>query len=248
MIALFTDFGVGSPYAGQMHAALESHAPGVARIDLCHDLPPFEPKSAAYLLDAVAKSFPANTVFLAVVDPGVGGERLPIIVRAGRHWFVGPENGLFEIVARRADTQTAWTIDWRPSGEMSATFHGRDLFAPIAARLALGLQPGDVPNQFTALKQENHRRQNWPDDLSQIIYIDRYGNAMTGFRAAPVPDTAMLAVNGQVLRGARIFSDLNPGDLFWYENSQGLVEIAANRARASDKLMLSPGDRIEIRL
>ncbi len=252
MIALFTDFGIGSPYVGQVHAVLETLATGVARIDLCHDLTPFEPKGAAYLLNAFALSFEAETVFICVVDPGVGGARLPLIVRVGRHWFVGPENGLIEILARHAVAANSpvigWMIKWRPDAEISATFHGRDLFAPIAAKLAMGWRPDNEPDIATPLLADEYRYPDWPDNFAEIIYIDRYGNGMTGIHASAIPEGAQLICNGEVLTKARTFSDRRPGELFWFKNAHGLVEIAAFRARACDQLGLTPGTGIEIRL
>jgi len=102
MILLFTDFGSTGPYLGQMEAVLRIHAPGVDVIDLLNDAPPGEPRLAAYLLAALAKHFPAGSIFLSVVDPGVGGERLPVVLEADGRWFVGPDNGLLNTVAVHA--------------------------------------------------------------------------------------------------------------------------------------------------
>ena len=135
MIVLFTDFGLQGPYTGQMKAVLHKLAPGIQVIDLFADAPVGNPKASAYLLAAYAAWFAAGTVFLSVVDPGVGGSRPPIILEADGRWYVGPGNGLFELVARRAPSSRSWHIDWKPE-RLSAGFHGRDLFAPVAAMLA----------------------------------------------------------------------------------------------------------------
>ena len=140
MIVLCTDFGPAGPYVGQVKAVLAREAPGVPVIDLFADLPPFRPQLAAYLLAAYGETFVAGDVILAVVDPGVGSARAALALEADGRWYVGPDNGLFEIVQRRAGAAQCWTIDWRPPA-MSATFHGRDLFAPVAARLARGEPP-----------------------------------------------------------------------------------------------------------
>src|SRR5215475_4093926 len=138
MIVLFTDFGLNGPYTGQVKAALHQLAPGVRAIDLFADAPMGNPKASAYLLAAYAIWFPVGTIFLGVVDPGVGGPRPAIVLEADGRWFVGPANGLFELVQRRATTRTRrWDIDLRPE-RLSASFHGRDLFAPVAAMLARG--------------------------------------------------------------------------------------------------------------
>ena len=166
MIVLFTDFGLHGPYTGQMKAVLHQMAPGIPVIDLFADAPAGNPKASAYLLAAYAAWFPAETVFLCVVDPGVGGTRPPIIVEADGRWYVGPGNGLFEMVQRRAVDTRSWTIDWRPE-RLSASFHGRDLFAPVAAMLARGESPPGHPR-----RDEADRRRDWPDDFGEIIYID----------------------------------------------------------------------------
>jgi S-adenosylmethionine hydrolase len=140
MIVLFTDFGLEGPYTGQMKAVLHRTAPGIAIIDLFADASAGNPRASAYLLAAYAAWFPAGTVFVCVVDPGVGSERPAVMVEADGRWYVGPGNGLFEILQRRAERTRCWEIDWKPE-RISASFHGRDLFAPVAAMLARGDSP-----------------------------------------------------------------------------------------------------------
>jgi len=170
----------------------------------------------------------------------VGSARPPIIVEAEGKWYVGPGNGLFELVQRRATSTRSWDIDWKPE-RLSASFHGRDLFAPVAAMLAQGEPPPGRPHKDGA-----HRRADWPDDLCEIVYIDHYGNAMTGLRAIKLPGNARLAAAGHVFERAGTFSDRPPGTAFWYENSNGLVEIAVNQGRADRELGLAIGNLVEI--
>ena len=191
MIVLFTDFGPSGPYLGQMRAVLARDAPGVAVIDLLSDAPAFDARSSAYLLAAYAPEFPAGTVFLCVVDPGVGGARAPLAVSAAGRWYVGPDNGLIAIVMRRA---------------------GAD----------------------------------WPDDLARIVYIDHYGNAVTGLRAAQLAPEAVLRAAGRELRRTARFSDLPRGQPFWYENANGLAEIAVNQGRAAQDLELAIGAEVKV--
>ena len=240
MIALFTDFSLAGPYTGQMKAVLYEMAPGVPVIDLFADAPAGNPRASAYLLAAYSAWFPENTVFLCVVDPGVGGERPAIIVEADGRFFVGPGNGLFELVLRRAARAQSFDIAWKPK-RLSASFHGRDLFAPVAAMLARGDPPPGCPRLDDA-----DRRPDWPDDLAEIAYVDGYGNAMTGLRAAVLPPGARLNTGGRVLNRARTFSDLAPGEAFWYENSNGLAEIAVNSGRADASLGLLIGAAVEV--
>src|SRR5262245_25942605 len=223
-----------------MKAVLHQMAPGIPDVDLFADAPVGNPKPSAYLLAAYAAWFPAGTVFLCVVDPGVGGPRPAIILEADGRWYVGPGNGLFELVRRRARQTQSWDIDWKP-GHLSTSFHGRDLFAPVAAMLARGEPPPGRPR-----KDRADYREDWPDDLSEIVYVDRFGNAMTGLRAAMLPHNARLAAAGRVLERARTFSDQQPGSTFWYENSNGLAEIAVNQGRADRELGLSIGAQVDI--
>lgn len=247
MIVLFTDFGLSGPYTGQVKAVLAQLAPGVPVIDLFADAPAFDPQLSAYLLAAYAPAFPAGSVFIAVVDPGVGTERRPLIVEADGRRFVGPDNGLFEIVRRRATAAAdiaagvrIWKIDWQPK-HLSASFHGRDLFAPVAARLATGhaVARSALPDGGIALP-------DWPDDLGRIVYVDVYGNAMTGLRAASVPEGAILRIGKHRVERGQVFADAGPGEALWYENSNGLAEIAVNRGRADRDLGLRVGDEVMV--
>lgn len=240
MIVLFTDFGLEGPYTGQVKAVLHRSAPGIPVIDLFADAPAANPKAAAYLLAAYAVWFPTETVLLSVVDPGVGGTRVPVVVESDGRWYVGPENGLFELVRRRGCAVKSWEIDWRPEA-LSASFHGRDLFAPVAAELARGQRPAGAPRP-----DDVGCVPDWPDELAEIVYLDHYGNAITGLRACALPTSARLAAANRVLARARTFSDVPPGEAFWYENSNGLAEIAVNAGRADTLLGLGIGSRVSV--
>jgi S-adenosylmethionine hydrolase len=240
MIVLFTDFGLDGPYTGQMKAVLHLMAPGIPIVDLFADAPTGNPKASAYLLAAYTIWFPAGTIFLCVVDPGVGSARPPVVVEADGRWYVGPGNGLFELIQRRARATRNWRIDWKPE-RLSASFHGRDLFAPVTAMLGRGEPPPGRPYQDGV-----HREAEWPDDLCEIVYIDHFGNAMTGVRAAVLSSDTKLAAADRVLERARTFSDLPPGAGFWYENSNGLAEISVNLGRADHELGLAIGTPVQI--
>ena len=239
MLVLFTDFGWSDPYVGQIKAVCARLAPGLPVIDLLHTVPNFNAHAGAQLLDALKDPFPADSVFLAVVDPGVGGPRETLVVQADGRWYVGPDNGLLSIVAARAATARYWRIRWRPE-RLSDTFHGRDLFAPVAARIAAGtfeqadLEPVAAPTvQFD------------PADLPQVIYIDHYGNAWTGIRGGLMQGGG-LEVKGRTLPHHRTYAEAPKGEAFWYVNSVGLVEIAANRASAAKLLGLKVGEPVRL--
>lgn len=235
MIVLFTDFGLAGPYVGQLHLALLRDAPGVTVIDLMHDVPAFDAKGAAYLLAALAPGIPDGAVVVAVVDPGVGGERRGAIVKADGRWFVGPDNGLLSMVAQRAEQLEWWDITYQPP-QLSASFHGRDIFAPVAALLAQGDGlPGDPVDPAQRL------RLDWPAELAQVIYIDGFGNVVTGIRAEGLGSDAKLMAAGSSLARARTFCEVPAGEGFWYENSNGLAEISVNCGAASRLFGLAPG-------
>jgi S-adenosylmethionine hydrolase len=239
MIVLFTDFGLEGPYTGQVQAVLQQQAPGIPVISLFADLAPFDIQAAAYLLPAYAAGFPPGSVFLCVVDPGVGGDRPGAVVQADGRWYVGPDEGLFAILTRRARHVECWQLPQPATA--SPSFHGRDVFAPLAARLARNGRFGAGPVADTA-----SARPDWPDELQRVVYIDRYGNAVTGMRAAALAEVATLRVNGHVLPRARTFTDAESGAAFWYANSSGLVEIAVNRGRADRLLDIAVGTPFEV--
>ena len=240
MIVLFTDFGLEGPYTGQVQAVLQQQAPGVPVINLFSDLAPFEIQGAACLLPAYAAVFPLASVFLCVVDPGVGSARPGVVVKADGRWYVGPNEGLFAMLARQSGQVECWQLA-EPDGA-SASFHGRDVFAPVAAQLMLGGNVPGVSAPVSCLEQ-----MDWPDDLSRVVYIDRYGNAITGVRTSAIKKTATLEVNGKPVKRARTFSDVSPGEAFWYANANGLVEFAVNRGRADEVLGLKPGPAFKLR-
>ena len=240
MIVLFTDFGLSDPYVGQMHTVFAREAPGVPVIDLFHSVPSFNIRSGAYLLSAYTRDFPSDTVFVGVVDPGVGGTRRPVMLRADNRWYVGPDNGLFEVVKHRAREHQCHVIRWRPP-ILSASFHGRDLFAPVAARLVRGEVPEADPAKLTTPPGAP-----WPEDLAEIIHIDHYGNAITGLRAISVSTNQEIRAGGEVLIYARVFSEVPPGRAFWYENANGLVEIAVHGDSAAVRFGFNPGAPITL--
>ncbi|NEV64657.1 SAM hydrolase/SAM-dependent halogenase family protein [Thiorhodococcus minor] len=236
-IAVVTDFGDGI-YVGQMRARLQVLAPAVAQIDLVQDLPPFRPDLAAYLLPALAGDMPERTLYLCVVDPGVGGQRDALLARVDDDWLLGPDNGLFAPMVARSRSARVWRIGWRPPTP-SASFHGRDWFAPAAARLCRGEGLGlaeVAPSQMVGA--------DWPADLERVVYVDRFGNCLSGIRAPDSPHGYRLPLGAHLLRFARTFCEVAQGEAFWYENALGLVEVAVNQGRADASLGLAPGERI----
>ncbi len=241
MIILFTDFGLEGPYVGQVKAVLHGIAPAVPVIDLFADAPVHDPRAAAYLLAAYVGAFPTGSAFVCVVDPGVGGSRAALALDIDGRWFVGPDNGLFEPLLRRAGRWRAWALPQDGPG-VSATFHGRDVFAPAAAALASGRSPAFLGGVAVAPR----RRSDWPDDLAEIVYVDRFGNLMTGLRAETMAADATVEVAGRRAARACTYADVAPGTLFWYANANGLVELAVNRGRADAALGVGIGAAVAV--
>jgi len=237
-LVLFTDFGSSDLYVGQLEAVLHRDAPGLAVIHLLHEAPMFNPRASAHLLAALVSRMPAGHVYLAVVDPEVGGERDAVAIEADGNWFVGPDNGLLSVVAARATVFRPWRVTHRPA-EISVSFHGRDLFAPVAAAIARNGFPGDLVTPTDALAASLGA-----GDLAEVIYLDHYGNAFTGLRASAIPTSRRLVVRGREIGHGSVFSAVAPGMPFWYENSVGLVEIAINGGSAVRLLSLDIGETV----
>jgi S-adenosylmethionine hydrolase len=239
-IALVTDFGASGPYVGQMQLLLSALLPRISVIDLVSDLVPYRPDLAAYILPALGRDMPGRTLYLCVVDPGVGGDRGVIAVRADGSWYVGPDNGLLALVARRAEDVRVLRVSWRPEW-LSHSFHGRDLFAPIAAMLCDGTVPASDEVDCSQMAGRD-----LPNELPRLVYADVYGNLMTGLRAASLKRDAVVHAGGRELAFARTFCEVPAGEAFWYENAFGLVELAVNQGRADVVLGLGPGDPVRI--
>jgi S-adenosylmethionine hydrolase len=235
LITLTTDFGFGSPYVAAMKGVLLERCPSVTVVDVTHEVPPFDVEAGAFLLWAGTRHFPAGSIHVAVVDPGVGGARRAIATAAAGVLFVGPDNGVFGEVLARSGGGRAVVLE-RPAGA-SPTFEGRDVFAPAAARLACG-EPLDALGPSAA-------------DLAgagvggnpRVAWIDRFGNLVTNVE----PPVAGVRVNGREVRAtARTYSEAPPGEPFLYIGSLGLVEVGVARGCADQLLGAKIGDRIEL--
>lgn len=164
-----------------------------------------------------------------------------LALQTGGRWFLGPDNGLLSRVGRRNDDRRPWELSPEPAAHLSASFHGRDVFAPAAALLACGTLPRLKSFQQAALVGED-----WPDTLPEVIYIDHFGNAMTGISSASLPPSGALVVHGRKIVRVRTFSDVAPGEALCYENSLGLMEAAVNGGSAAEMLGLCIGTPVEV--
>ncbi len=239
MIALFTDFGFAGPYVGQMKVAILEHHPQAQIVDIQHDLPKFRIDAAATLIQANLAYLPKRCVCLCVIDPGVGSaERDPCVVELGECRLVGPANGIFHSAIDAAPGPVkCWRITWRPE-RLSRSFHGRDLFAPVAAMLDRGVAVEELAEPVPVPKVSL--------DLSaRVVYIDDYGNIITNLKSLDA--TEILSLAGRDVPHGEVFAAVNKGASFWYINSLGLVEVALNQGHAADYFSLKIGDPITVK-
>lgn len=239
MIFLFTDYGLEGPYLGQVRTVLYSLAPEEKVINLISDAPRNNPRASAYLLASLSQNIPEGSIVFCVVDPGVGNNKdKPVILKINNTWYVGPDNGLFSIVARQDKNLECWVITWLPDN-MSKSFHGRDLYAPVCAKIA---NKNSIPGNQVDWKV----RADLPEDLYEVIYIDHFGNCMTGVRGSMLAKETIIKIDNQDVGRAETFANVKEGQAFWYVNSNGLVEIAVNQASAAQSLHLEIGDQLAI--
>ena len=255
-IALITDFGTGDRYVGEMKGAIATVASEVPIIDISHHIAPGDLQTAAFILDSCYRTFPHGTVFCVVVDPGVGSSRNGIVASAGHYLFVGPDNGVLTwalLHEAPAEVRTIDNSDFLREGEISPTFHGRDVFGPVAAHLAKGTSIIDIgaeTTSFIALP--------FPQPVvtpaaitTEIVAIDRFGNVVTTVDNEHLEllagDTVVMLCKGSrfTLAIGAFFASVPKGDALCYIGSAGYLEIGVNGGNASQRFGLSVGDRIE---
>jgi S-adenosylmethionine hydrolase len=229
VVTFTTDFGSSDGYAGAMKGVVLSLAPDAVLVDISHQVPARDVRAGAFALAQAAPFFPAGTIHVAVVDPGVGGTRAEVVVAAGGALFVGPDNGLLSLAAPAP--RRAWRIE-NPAyrrDSASATFHGRDVFAPAAGRLAAGWAADGAGSALAEIVSlPVHTRPLDAGGEGEVVHIDGFGNLFTSFSGAvaPGPWVLELGEDSFSLTGARTFADVAPGQLVLYPGSGGQVEIA----------------------
>lgn len=241
IITLLTDFGTQDAYVGAMKGVILRHHPKASLVDITHEVRPFAILQGAFLLDSAWSTFPAGTVHLAVVDPGVGGARPPIAMAGGDHFFVGPDNGLFTFVLERIAIQA---VALSVPGSAGATFHGRDVFAPAAGQLAAGaaLQRVGTPVKAPARLGEAWATRVGEGWRAHVLHCDRFGNIITNLPASSV--ARIHAVNGVTVRAVRTYEDAPGGELVVLGGSASRVEVAIREGSAATRLHATPGDSI----
>lgn len=263
LIGLVTDFGPDDVYVGQMKAALLSGLPDPCRaqiVDLTHSVAPHDVEHGAFFLAASAPALPPESLMVAVVDPGVGGERRIVAARCRDRWLIAPDNGLVSLLD--GPIESAWEVGWSPDSLASAVFHGRDVIVPAAARLAarlLQVRDGTPPlpdplqewagvDPSSLLRLESLApRVTHGMVRARVLHADRFGNLVLGLPTRDwqgrLPETVELST-GHRARSVSYYSQLGPGELGVLPGSQGFLELAVNLGSAAGFLGLQRGDAV----
>lgn len=253
IVTLITDFGTRDGYVGEVKGVLLERCPTAVLVDITHDIDPGDVEGAAWVLRRVWERFPAGTVHLAVVDPGVGGERRALAVRHEDRWFIGPDNGLIS-EAIPGDPLEVRAIDSGSLGlaPASVTFHGRDLFAPAAAWLVGGGSPEQMggpvePSELVRLAFPAPERLG-AAIRGHVAHVDRFGNLITDIPSTWVSPTALVEVCGEEVSGLRThYGAAESGELLALIGSGGTLEVAVCNGSAAERLSAGRGDRVRVR-
>jgi len=265
-ITFTSDFGYRDTYVGVVHGVLARLAPAARVIDLTHGIPPQDVRAGAVALFSACLHFPTGTVHLAVVDPGVGTDRRPLVLRSGGQWFVGPDNGLFALVAPPETMEGCWLLDqpryWL--SPVSQTFHGRDIFAPVAAHLVNGVPAGDLGTPATPpLPQLDLQLGDVAlgETVGTVLCADHFGNLVTNLRQtaywhrAVEHGTVTAWIGERALLPVRTYGDgcLAPdggGDrpLLLRAGGSGLLEVAISNGNAALETGIRPGTPVRLLL
>ena len=236
IITLTTDFGTRDGYVGAMKGVIARLAPGVTILDIGHDIPRHDIAHGAWVLATATREFPAGTIHVAVVDPGVGGARQEVVARIADQLYVGPDNGLFAYLP----PGEAWRIAL--PRDASPTFHGRDVFAVAAAALARG----EAPDRGPATQLIGRLPWDAPTGgRGHVVYVDHYGNLITDVRAA-LGTSGTVRVGGRELALARTYEAVASGEPLAYVGSAGTIELAIRDGRADDVLAVERGAAVEL--
>lgn len=255
LITLTTDFGLGDAFVGVMKGVILGINPKVSIVDLSHQIPPQGVRQAAYLLLTAYPYFPPGTIHLVVVDPGVGSERRAIAMRAERAYFMAPDNGILSYVATKGTVEKLFSLTnpryWL--APPSSTFHGRDIFASVAAHLSLGVALEDLGEEIQDMVRLPFPQPVLgPDDtiVGQILHIDRFGNLVTDIPQEMLKNRAQVTITllGRTIHGlSSAYAAVREGELVTYIGSTELLEIAVRGGNAAQTLGAKVGDEVVIK-
>lgn len=247
IVTLTTDFGTSDGYVGAMKGILLSLAPDVRIVDITHQVPRQDLLAAAHALATAVPFFPAGTIHLAVVDPGVGTARKPVVVREGEMLFVGPDNGICSLVMPRPEGAFEIAEPGFRRDNVSATFHGRDVFAVAAGRLAAGARPEDAGPPVVLRGKLPPVAGAEDATVHRVQHIDAFGNLITNIAAQPSLGESRFRVAGRDISGlAETYESVEVGELLAYIGSRGTVEIAVREGNAAELLGAARGTAIEV--
>ena len=254
IITLTTDFGLTDPFVGIMKGVILSVAPGARIVDITHNIPSYDISEAAFLLEHTQRYFPPQTVHVVVVDPGVGSSRRPVAGAGNGQFFVAPDNGVLSWVLASAEARSAVVHHITNTGLfnpiVSNTFHGRDIFAPVAAHLALGLSLERVGPQI--LDYERHvlprlRHTKNGVFVATVLRVDKFGNLITNIERRNLDGAFSIRLPGaEVQRIVSNYSEAEPGEAFAIEGSTGYIELSLNQGSAAERFQLGRGAEIEV--
>lgn len=250
VIGLLTDFGTRDYFVAAMKGAILSINQSAQILDISHEIPPQDIKSAAFTLRACYRDFPGKTIFVTVVDPGVGSKRRPILVETQSYYFIAPDNGLLSFIFEDSKSARVFEITNNKyyAERVSRTFHGRDIFAPAAAYLSNGVLPGEFGgeiNDFVQFSTQNPPKFTSFETEAEIIHIDRFGNLVTNIKTKDLPEKFFLEINGQKIKSLRnYFAEAEGGEIFMIEGSAGFLEIAVYKKSAAELLKAKVGQKI----
>jgi hypothetical protein len=252
-IALLTDFGTKDYFVGAMKGAILSVNGNAKIVDITHQVPPQDISTASFTLRACYKNFPKKTIFVTIVDPGVGSNRRAILVVTDDYYFVSPDNGLLSFVFEDEKDFCVFELTNEKffAENISRTFHGRDIFAPVAAYLSKRTKPnkfGAEVKDFMLLDTTNPRKISTNEIEAAIIHIDRFGNLITNLKQTDLPENFSLEISGKTIDKLRnFFAEAETGEVFLIFGSAGFWEIAAFRDSAASLLNAKVGQKVLIR-
>jgi hypothetical protein len=255
ILTLTTDFGLSDHFAGAMKGVILGICPAAQIVDISHGVTPFEIGEGAYLIAQAWPYFPKKTVHVVVVDPGVGTARRPILVEAGGHYFLGPDNGVLSMVYLHQKSKVRHVSNQKYFRHpVSQTFHGRDIFAPVGAHLAAGVSPariGKLMHDYLKPEFEKPHRAGKRTWIGRILKIDRFGNIVTNFHVSDFGDLETrnftLALGPQeVTVLARNYAECAAGELFLILGSSGYFEVSLSQGSAAKQVKCEPGAAIEL--
>jgi S-adenosylmethionine hydrolase len=257
VITLTTDFGTSDHFVGAMKGVILAICPNARIVDITHEIPPFEISQGAFIVAEASRWFPKKTIHVVVVDPGVGTSRRPILIEANGQYFIAPDNGILAMmyadIPHKAREINAAKYFRQP---VSRTFHGRDIFAPVAAHLAAGVRPASLGKliddhlKLAFNKPQRTARRVW---CGTILHVDRFGNLISNFHVSEFQDVRtrpfQIVVGPQTIsRLALNYADSEPGEAVVIEGSSGFLEVAVNQASAAKILGCGTGAPIDLTL